>query len=91
VAGGWLESELPIALDEANHRIFVGCRRPAKVLMYDTATGKELSSFDTVNDTDDLFDDVARRRLYVSGGEGFVDVFQEQDTDHQFLCALCVI
>jgi DNA-binding beta-propeller fold protein YncE len=73
------KANFPMALDEANHRIFVGCRRPAKVLMYDTATGKELSSFDTVNDTDDLFYDVARRRLYVSGGEGFVDVFQEQD------------
>ena len=47
--------------------------------MYDTATGTELGSFDTVNDTDDLFYDVARRRLYVSGGEGFVDVLQEQD------------
>jgi DNA-binding beta-propeller fold protein YncE len=72
------KANFPMALDEANHRIFVGCRRPAKVLIYDTATGKELSSFDTVNDTDDLFYDVERRRLYVSGGEGFIDVFQEQ-------------
>jgi DNA-binding beta-propeller fold protein YncE len=83
VSGTWpvvgARANFPMALDEANHRLFVGCRRPAKVLVYDTATGKELSSFDTVNDTDDLFYDVARRRLYVSGGEGFIDVFQEQD------------
>src|SRR3954463_12519997 len=72
-------ANFPMALDEANHRMFIGCRRPAKVLMYDTTTGKETASFDIVGDTDDLFFDAARRRLYVSGGEGFVDVFQEQD------------
>jgi DNA-binding beta-propeller fold protein YncE len=74
------KSNYPIALDEANHRLFVGCRRPAKVLVYDTATGKESSSFDIVGDTDDLFYDAARKRLYVSGGEGYIDVFQEQET-----------
>jgi YVTN family beta-propeller protein len=73
------KSNFPMALDEANHRLFVGCRRPAKVLMYDTATGKESGSFDIVGDTDDLFYDAARKRLYVSGGEGYLDVFQDQD------------
>ncbi|HYT68175.1 MAG TPA: YncE family protein [Vicinamibacterales bacterium] len=73
------QSNFPMALDEANHRLFVGCRRPAKVLVYDTATAKETSSFDIVGDTDDLFYDAARKRLYVSGGEGYIDVFQEQD------------
>jgi DNA-binding beta-propeller fold protein YncE len=73
------KSNFPMALDEANHRLFVGCRRPAKVLVYDTATGKESGSFDIVGDTDDLFYDAARKRLYVSGGEGYLDVFQAQD------------
>jgi DNA-binding beta-propeller fold protein YncE len=73
------KANFPMALDEANHRLFVGCRRPAKVLVYDTNTGKESGSFDSVGDTDDLFYDAARKRLYVSGGEGYVDVFQEQD------------
>jgi DNA-binding beta-propeller fold protein YncE len=74
------KSNFPMALDEANHRLFVGCRQPAKVLVYDTTTGKESGSFDIVGDTDDLFYDAARKRLYVSGGEGYLDVFQEQDT-----------
>lgn len=77
VAGA--KANFPMALDEANHRLFVGCRRPAKVLVFDTATGKESAAFDIVGDTDDLFYDAARKRLYVSGGEGFLDVFQEQD------------
>jgi DNA-binding beta-propeller fold protein YncE len=72
-------SNYPMALDEAGSRLFVGCRKPAKVLVYDTATATEVSSFDIVGDTDDLFYDAARKRVYVSGGEGFIDVFQGQD------------
>jgi DNA-binding beta-propeller fold protein YncE len=76
------KSNYPMALDEANHRVFIGCRRPAKVLTYDTNTGKESGSFDIVGDTDDLFYDAVRNRLYVSGGEGYLDVLQEQDANH---------
>ena len=75
------KSNFPMALDEANHRLFIGCRRPAKVLVYDTTNGKEAGLFDIVGDTDDLFYDAARKRLYVSGGEGYLDVFQEQDAN----------
>jgi len=75
------KANFPMALDEANHRLFIGCRRPAKALVYDTASGREVGSFDIVGDTDDLFYDAARKRLYVSGGEGFIDVFQNQDAN----------
>jgi DNA-binding beta-propeller fold protein YncE len=68
----------PMALDEANHRLFVGCRRPAKVLVFDTTSGRETAAFEIVGDTDDLFYDAARTRLYVSGGDGFIDVVQAQ-------------
>jgi DNA-binding beta-propeller fold protein YncE len=83
VAATWpvtgAKANYPMALDEANHRLFVGCRRPAKALVYDTTTGKEVASFDIVGDTDDLFYDAGHRRLYVSGGEGFVDVFDNPE------------
>jgi DNA-binding beta-propeller fold protein YncE len=72
-------SNYPMALDEAGHRVYVGCRRPAKVLVYDTTTGKQTGAFDVVGDTDDLFYDSTRKRLYVSGGEGFIDVIQQQN------------
>jgi len=75
-------ANFPMALDESNHRLFVGCRRPAKVLVYDTTNGKPLTSFDTVGDTDDLFYDAPRHRLYVSGGDGFLDVSEAGDTGH---------
>jgi YVTN family beta-propeller protein len=71
-------SNFPMALDEEHHELAIACRQPARVLLYDTASGKQSGSVDTVGDADDLFYDSARRRLYVSGGEGFVDVFQRQ-------------
>jgi hypothetical protein len=78
VAAAWpvasAKANLPMALDEANHRMFVGRRRPAQVPVYDTTTGKESTAIDIVGDTDDLFFDAARKRLSVSGGEGYVVV-----------------
>jgi DNA-binding beta-propeller fold protein YncE len=70
------KANYPMALDEANRRLFIGCRRPARALIFETTTGREVGSFGIVGDTDDLFYDAARKRLYVSGGEGFLDVFQ---------------
>jgi hypothetical protein len=52
------------------------------VLIYDTTSGRVTGSMEIVGDTDDLFYDAARKRLYVSGGEGFLDVFQQQDAAH---------
>ena len=70
----------PMALDETNHRVFIGCRRPARVLVYDTATGKQTAVADIVGDTDDMFLDAKRDRLYVAGGEGFIDVLDVRPT-----------
>jgi YVTN family beta-propeller protein len=72
----------PMSLDEANHRLFAGCRHPAQIAVLDTQTGKIVTKFDCVGDTDDVFFDAARKRLYVIGGEGFVDVFAQKDADH---------
>ena len=73
------EANYPMALDEDGHRLFVGCRRPAKVLVFDTSSGRQIGAFDISGDTDDLFYDAARKRLYISCGDGFLDVFQQQD------------
>jgi len=75
------KSNFPMALDEADHRVIVGCRRPARALLFDTAAGRETGAFPIVGDTDDLFFDSPSGRLYVSGGEGFVDVFRREAPD----------
>ncbi len=72
----------PLALDEGHHRLFVGSRDPAKLTVLDTDSGKTVDSLGIVQDADDVFYDAARQRIYVSGGEGFVDVVKELDADH---------
>ena len=65
----------PMALDQQSSRLFIGCRRPAKLAMVDARTGSFTTSVEIAGDTDDLFYDDARRRVYVIAGDGFVDVF----------------
>src|SRR5262249_34059935 len=45
----------PMFLDERGHRLFVGVRQPAGLLVFDTATGKRIAAVPCVGDTDDLF------------------------------------
>jgi DNA-binding beta-propeller fold protein YncE len=71
----------PMALDETDHRLLIGCRAPARMLVIDTESGKQTASVDIVGDTDDLFYDAGRKRVYVIGGQGFVDVFEQKDAD----------
>lgn len=71
----------PMALDEDNHRLFIACREPAKVIIYATDTGKSIGSLDIAGDADDMFIDRKNKRLYVSCGEGFLYIFRRIDAD----------
>ena len=71
----------PMALDEANHRLLIGCRNPANLLVLDIETGKTVATLDIVGDTDDLFYDAANKRIYVSGGEGLITVISQTNAD----------
>jgi DNA-binding beta-propeller fold protein YncE len=72
----------PMALDETHHRLFIGCRAPARLLVIDTESGKTVAFPEIVGDTDDLFYDAERSRIYVIGGQGFIDVLQQKDPNH---------
>jgi DNA-binding beta-propeller fold protein YncE len=75
-------SNFPMSLDEASHRLFVGCRNPARLVVFDTESGKPVADVEISGDTDDLFYDTKRQRLYISCGQGFIDVIQQRDADH---------
>jgi DNA-binding beta-propeller fold protein YncE len=72
----------PMALDDADKRIFIGCRFPARLLVLDSISGRIITSLPTVGDTDDVFYDPLRRLVYAIGGEGAVDVLRQRDPDH---------
>ncbi len=69
----------PMALDEANHRLFIGCRNRAKVLVYDTKVGSYIGKVDCVGEADDLYFDAERKRIYVTGGQGYITVISQVD------------
>lgn len=72
----------PMALDETAHRLFVVTRFPARLLVFDTDAGKVVEKLPAVGDCDDVFFDQARKRIYASGGEGAISVFEQNDPDH---------
>jgi DNA-binding beta-propeller fold protein YncE len=67
-------SNFPMALDEKNARLYVGCRSPAVVVVLDTKSGKVVAKCPIGGDCDDLFLDSERDRLYATCGEGCVSV-----------------
>ncbi len=74
-------ANFPMALDEGDHRVFVGCRDPARLVVLDAKDGRTVADLPLSGDTDDLFYDGARRRIYASCGEGFIDVIDQRDVD----------
>jgi DNA-binding beta-propeller fold protein YncE len=71
------QANFPMALDSINHRVFVGYRHPARLLIFDAATGKELDNQEMAGDADDLFYDQKSSTVFVSGGDGSVFLFRE--------------
>lgn len=71
-----------MALDEANHRLFIACRTPAKLVVLNTDSGATVTTLDISGDADDVFYDAKRRRLYAICGEGYVDIIEQADSDH---------
>jgi DNA-binding beta-propeller fold protein YncE len=69
----------PMALNEADSRLFVGCRRPARLVILDTGSGRVVTTLATVGDADDIFYDSDRKLVYVIGGEGAVEILRQRD------------
>jgi DNA-binding beta-propeller fold protein YncE len=85
VVGIWplkeARSNFPMMLDGANHRLFVGCRNPAKMLVYDASSGRLVTNISISGDTDDLFFDARGKLIYVSCGEGNIDIIKQTGAD----------
>ena len=75
------KKNVPMGFDRARHRLFVGCE-PGKLVVFDTQSGKSITSLDIGAEPDGIHYDAVRKRLYVSCGAGTVDVVQQIDADH---------
>jgi glutamine cyclotransferase len=71
-----------LAIDEPNHRLLIGCRNKAMLVVMDSETGKEIMGVPIPGEVDDVFFDAPRKRIYASCGEGFLAVIRQVDADH---------
>ena len=74
-------SNFPMSLDEANHRLFIGCRHPAKLVVIDTRSGKPVTSIVINSDVDIVFYDKTNKQIYLSCGGGSVDIIKQTDAN----------
>jgi hypothetical protein len=85
VAAAWplsgVAANFPMAVDAEHHRLFVGTRRPARVLVLDMESGKAVATLEAEADTDDLFYDASRRRVYGVFGGGAILAWTQVGAD----------
>jgi len=77
------KTNVAMALDEANHRLFIACRS-GDIVVFDATSGKELTALPITKGVDDLIYDTGSRRLYASA-DGNTDVYEQTDPDHYML------
>jgi len=73
----------PMALNHDAGHILVAFRTPASLGVFSIKDGALLASPEICGDADDVFIDAKRRRVYVSCGEGFIDVLDSQGSAYQ--------
>ncbi len=70
-----------VAIDEQHHRLFAACR-DGHMNVLNSDTGRFLQNLPISTGVDDITFDPASQRIYVATGEGFVNVYRENDPDH---------
>ena len=82
--GSWptkdLRANFPLALDEPNKRVLTVFRRPATIALFNLESGADMGRIGTCGDADDIFVDDKRGYVYVSCGEGFIDVLADRNS-----------
>lgn len=75
------KGNIPMALDRETHRLFVACST-GKLVVFDTTTGKSIASLPITPECDGVSFDAKRHLIYLSCGEGSLDVVHQTDADH---------
>ena len=78
-------SNFPMAIDGEAHRFLVIFRNPPTLMAFSSQDGHVAAKVDTCGDADDVFVDRKRHRVYVSCGEGAVDVLEPDQQGYRRL------
>ena len=71
----------PMGLDEANHRLFVGCRIPSQLVVLNTDSGDVVAKIGISGDSDEVLYDKKRHCIYAICGAGKIDIIQQTDAN----------
>ena len=74
-----------MAIDGEAHQVLVVFRSPPSVMTLSSQDGHVVAKVETCGDADDVFVDRKRRRVYVSCGEGVVDVLESGEAGYRQL------
>jgi hypothetical protein len=75
-------ANFPMALDNDGHLVIVAFRSPATLMAF-AQDGTVAANLPTCGDADDVFVDAKRRRVYVSCGEGLIDVLERRGAGYE--------
>ena len=78
-------ANFPMAVDREAYRVVVVFRSPATLVALSSQDGRVAAKLETCGDADDVFVDPRRRRVYVSCGEGVVDVLEPSDASYRHI------
>ena len=71
-------ANFPMAFDNDAKQVDVAFRKPAELMVFGAGDGRIGAKLDICRDADDVFVDSRRHRLYVSCGEGVIDVLEKR-------------
>jgi hypothetical protein len=80
-----------MALDQTQHRLFVGTRIPPQMTVYDSLSGQEIQSLPAPQTMDGVYYDANLERVYMTGGRwygtpeaspGWIYVYQQKGPEH---------
>jgi YVTN family beta-propeller protein len=78
-------ANFPMAIDRNMHRVLVVFRRPPILMAQSSQDEHVVTQTATCGDADDVFVDPGRQRVYVSCGQGVVDVFTAEKAGYRRL------
>jgi DNA-binding beta-propeller fold protein YncE len=82
------QANFPMTMEDGGERLLVVYRDPAILAIFDTATGNALAQMAVCGDADDIWVDPKRRRIYISCGDGTLDVLQREAGSYRELARI---
>lgn len=74
------KENVPLAIDKIHQRLFIGCE-PGKLVVYNLETKKPVASLAISKEVDGIYYDAKHSKIYLSCGEGWIDVISQANPD----------